>query len=131
MFQLDDDFQKEIGIFDMPVEPKEKLIEGITKTINDRVLIKLSDQITNEKTDELERLTHNPSEAKKWLEQNVPNYITSQEYEEFKKQIDPQANTESMFAINKWFAANLPTYPQVLTQTIEEVKGELKAVSGK
>lgn len=131
MFQLDDDFQKEIGIFDMPNDAKEKMIANITKIINDRVLIKMSDQITDEKTNELENITENPDEAKRWLLENAPNYTTSQEFVEFKKQMDPEVNMDAMFAINKWFATNLPTYPQVLQATIEEVKNELKAVTGK
>lgn len=131
MFQLDDDFQKEVGIFDMPKEAKEKLLEGITKMINDRVMIALSDQLTDDKVDELENIANDSKNARQWLARNVPNYANSQEYDEFKKNVASDADPELMFSISKWLMTNLPTYPQELQQTIEEVKGELSSVDGK
>jgi len=131
MFQVDDSFQQEVGIANMPAEAKAKLIEGITKMINDRVLIKLSDQITNEKIDELEKISTDDTAAKTWLMANIPNYAASEEFVQFSKQIGADANPETMFAINKWFMTNLPTYPSVLEATVQEVKEELKTINGK
>ena len=131
MFDVDEGFQREIGIFNMPDEPKQKLIDGIKQMINDRILIKLSDQITEEKAAELEKITNDNTAAMQWLSANAPNYATSEEFAHFKANIDPNSNVDTMFAINKWFLVNLPSYPAVLAQTINEVKEEIKTINGK
>jgi hypothetical protein len=35
-----------------------------------------------------------------------------------------------LYSQNKWFEANLPTFPAIVEQTKNEVKEELKTVSG-
>jgi hypothetical protein len=132
MYDLDDNFLAEIGIINMPEEARDQLVTGIQKTIQDRVLIKLADQITDFLESEIEQISGSLEYAKDWLKKNFPYYADSNEFAQFSDKVRSGDNdVVQLFAQNKWFEVNLPTFPAVVEQTKEEVKQELKTINGK
>lgn len=127
MFELSEEFLADIGISTMPEPARSTLVANIQKMIQDRVNIKLADDLTDDKVDELERISTSPDAARSWLSDNMPNYEGSSEFEQFKQQVtdgDPAA----LFAQSKWFQSNIPNFAVVLQETIDEVKDELKTI---
>ena len=128
MFNLDEGFIKELGIANQPDDIKQQLISGIEKTIQDRVLLNLSDQITDFLADELEGINSSTGGARSWLEKNIPHYEGSTEFARIKEQFGDDA--VQIYAQSKWFEMNLPTYLQELQTVTEQVKQELLAIKG-
>lgn len=130
MFELSDEYLSELGVMNMPEPGKSNLIKNIKSMIQSRVIIKLADKMTEEKADELERIGQSPDEARAWLTNNLPKFESSPEFEQFKSYIS-DGDPVTLFAQSKWFDVNLPAYPGVLQQTLDEVKLELKTVAGR
>ena len=128
MFSLDESFLEELGIANRPDDIKQQLMAGIEKTIQDRVLLNLSGQITDFLADELEGINSSTEGARGWLEKNIPHYEGSAEFAHIKEQFGD--NAVQVFAQSKWFEMNLPTYLQEVQTVAEQVKQELLAVKG-
>lgn len=95
MFKLDDNLLKELGLGDLPVAEKNKMLAHIYETLEMRVGMKLAEQMTNEQLDEFESFIDRNDEAGalKWLETNFPNYkqVVADELENLKKEIKAAA----------------------------------------
>lgn len=91
MFKLDDNLLKELGLGDLPVAEKNKMLAHIYETLEMRVGMKLAEQMTNEQLDEFEAFIDRNDEAGalKWLETNFPNYkqVVADELENLKSEI--------------------------------------------
>jgi hypothetical protein len=128
MFELSEEYLVDIGIATMPEPAKSTLVDNIKKLIQNRLNIKLADDLTDEKVSELERISSSIDDAKWWLGENFPKYQGSAEFEQFKKQVTDGNDPASLFAQSKWFQVNIPNFAVLLQETMEEVKVELKAV---
>lgn len=128
MFELSEDYLADIGIATMPEPAKSTLVDNIKKLIQNRLNIKLADELTDEKVGELERISTSLDDARWWLGENFPKYQSSAEFEQFKKQVTDGNDPVSLFAQSKWFQVNIPNFAVLLQETMDEVKVELKAV---
>ncbi len=128
MFELSEEYLVDIGIATMPEPAKSTLVDNIKKLIQNRLNIKLADDLTDEKVSELERISSSIDDAKWWLGENFPKYQGSAEFEQFKKQVTDGNDPASLFAQSKWFQVNIPNFAVLLQETMDEVKVELKAV---
>ncbi|MGZ6004730.1 MAG: DUF5663 domain-containing protein [Candidatus Saccharimonadales bacterium] len=95
MFKLDDNLLKELGLAELPVAEKNKMLAHIYETLEMRVGMKLAEQMTNEQLDEFEAFIDRNDEAGalKWLETNFPNYkqVVADELENLKSEIKAAA----------------------------------------
>lgn len=95
MFKLDDNLLKELGLGDLPVDEKNKMLGHIYETLEMRVGMKLAEQMTNEQLDEFESYIDRNDEAGalNWLESNFPNYkqVVADELEALKVEIKQSA----------------------------------------
>ncbi len=128
MFELSEEYLVDIGIATMPEPAKSTLVDNIKKLIQNRLNIKLADDLTDEKVSELERISSSIDDAKWWLGENFPKYQGSAEFEQFKKQVTDGNDPASLFAQSKWFQVNIPNFAVLLQETMDEVKVELKSV---
>lgn len=128
MFELSEEYLADIGIATMPEPARSTLIENIKKLIQNRLNLKLADELTDEKVAELERISTSLDDAKWWLGENYPRYEGSPEYEQFKKQVNEGNDPIALFAQSKWLQVNIPNFAMLLQETLDEVKGELKTV---
>lgn len=95
MFQLDDNLLKELGLGELPVAEKNKMLAHIYETLELRVGMKLAEQMSDEQLDEFEKFIDSNDEAGalKWLETNFPDYkkVVAEELEKLKGEIKTQA----------------------------------------
>jgi len=128
MFDLNEEYLADIGIATMPEPARSTLVTNIKKLIQNRLNIKLADELTDDKVSELERISSSIDDAKWWLGENFPKYRDSAEFEQFKQQVTDGNDPASLFAQSKWFQVNIPNFALLLQQTLDEVKSELKTV---
>ena len=129
MFKLNEDFLEGMGVENESAEVKEQLLAGAEKMIRDRVLLKLSDQITDFLADELAGINESSAGAENWLAKNAPYYTGSEDYKAFEK--DFAENAPQIFAQTKWFQMNLPTYAEEIKIASDQVRNEMLAVVNK
>lgn len=127
MFELNEDFLTEIGIATMPEPARSTLVANIQKMVQDRVNIRIADELTDEKVDELERISTSLDDAKWWLGENMPRYEGSVEFEQFRQQVT-DSDPITLFAQTKWIQMNIPNFAAVLQETLDQVKDELKTI---
>ena len=128
MFDLSEEYLTDIGIATMPEPAKSTLVANIKKLIQNRLNIKLADELTDEKVSELERISTSIDDARWWLGENLPKYQDSAEFDQFKQQVLDGGDPVSLFAQSKWLQLNIPNFATLLQQTMDEVKGELQTV---
>lgn len=106
MFQLDDNFLRDLGLGSLPAPEKNKMLAHIYETLELRVGMKLADQMSDQQLDEFEKYIDSNDEAGalKWLETNFSDYkkVVADELEKLKSEIKTQA-------------------PQILQATLAEV----------
>lgn len=95
MFRLDDNLLQELGLGELPVAEKNKMLAHIYETLELRVGMRLAEQMSDAQLDEFESFIDKNDEAGalKWLETNFPNYkdVVAEELEKLKGEIKTQA----------------------------------------
>ena len=130
MFKLDDKFLEEIGLGALPAEQKQAFLQHIYSELEMRVGEKLTDGMEDELLDEFGNFVdQNEDGMKKWFEENLPDYADRDDYKQLRA-----ANTEapekavmSEYGAMKWLQLNRPDYPQVVAETLEDLKNEIKS----
>ena len=97
MLKIDDSTLQELGLGDLPVEEKDKLLAHIYDTLELRVGTRLAEAMTDQQLDEFEQFIDNDDQdgALKWLEANLPHYpqVVAEELDKLKTEIKQQSDT--------------------------------------
>ncbi len=85
---FDDKFLQEMGLSAMPESEKRKFLDYIQEELEVRIGERISRGLTETQLNEFDQLT-DQNEARKWLEQNRPDYreIVTRTIEEMKTEI--------------------------------------------
>ena len=67
------EFLTEIGINDAPEDVKAKLIAGLEDLARRKLIIRISDIITDEQAEQFGNIT-DEKEAAEWIKTNIPNF---------------------------------------------------------
>lgn len=84
---------KELGIEDLPLEQKEKILLDVTTIINQDISLRLLEELPEEKAKELETLltdfADDPDRLQIFFRQEVPNFdeIVQEEIAKYKQQL--------------------------------------------
>ena len=95
MIKLDDDFLAELGLAALSAEDKKEMLAQIYHTLEERVGMRLAQNMTDQQLQEFEQLMDANDEAGafKWLQTNVPNYkeVVADELEKLKSEVKQAA----------------------------------------
>lgn len=95
MIKLDNNLLIELGLGNLPVEDKRKMLAHIYETLEMRVGTELANQMTDDQLLEFEDFIkrNDESSALDWLEQNFPNYrdVVASEFEKLRAEIAQSA----------------------------------------
>jgi hypothetical protein len=95
MIKLDDDFLAELGLAALSAEDKKEMLAQIYHTLEERVGMRLAQNMTDQQLQEFEQLMDANDEAGafKWLQTNVPNYkeVVADELEKLKAEVKQAA----------------------------------------
>lgn len=135
MFQLDDQFLKDIGMADLPEDQKDAFLQHIYATLEERVGIKLSDGMSDEQLEEFEKIIDkDDATVASWLAAHVPNFQTDDLFIRMQNATNLPANDpglKSEYASTKWLEVNRPDYRAVVAAVLDELKEEIIANSKK
>lgn len=130
MFQLDDNFLKDLGLDNLPEEQKKAFLQHIYEELELRVGTRLAEGLSDTQLAEFEALIERDADkVGAWLEQNVPDYQTRPDYQKMLQQAQGQNIDKlallSEYAATKWLEINRPDYRDVVAAVLTELKGEI------
>lgn len=132
MFQLDDNFLKDLGLQGLPDDQKTAFLQHIYEELELRVGARLADGLSDTQLSEFESLIERDADnVGAWLENNLPDYRSQSDYQQLLEQAkdknyDPVAFA-SEYAATKWLELNRPDYRDVVASVLEELKAEIIA----
>lgn len=130
MFQLDDNFLKDLGLENLPDEQKKAFLQHIYEELELRVGTRLAEGLSDAQLGEFEALIERDTDkVSAWLQQNVPDYQSRPDFQKLQEQvkgqnIDPVA-VLSEYAATKWLEINRPDYRDVVASVLNELKEEI------
>lgn len=129
MFQLDDNFLKDLGLEQLPEEQKQAFLQHIYEELELRVGTKLSDGLSDQQLDEFEGIIDRKEDAvAQWIATHMPNYQADEVFVRLQQSTGLPADDvrlKAEFAATKWLEVNRPDYRNVVAQVLEELKGEI------
>lgn len=129
MFQLNDDFLKELGLDGLPEEQRKPFLDHIYSELELRVGQRLSDGMSDAQLDEFANIIDKvPGAVDGFLAQHAPNYSQEPMFQKLQQALkvdvnDPRLKDE--FAATKWLEVNRPDYRDVVTAVMGELKQEI------
>lgn len=131
MFQLNDDFLKELGLDGMPEEQRKPFLTHIYSELELRVGERLSQGMSDAQLDEFANIIDKvPGAVDAFLEKYSPNYMEDQIFQRLSQATglamdDPRLKDE--YSATKWLEVNRPDYRDVVTAVMGELKQEILA----
>jgi hypothetical protein len=129
MFNLSEEYLKEVGVAIMPQAMQDEIIPGIIKSIQGKISIKMSEQLSDLLINEFDYLTLGTAdEVRNWLVKVIPYYIESPEYVTAMKESGASEDDfVKAYGVTKWLEMNVPNYSQLVADAMEETKQGLIA----
>lgn len=132
MFQLDDNFLKDLGLDNLPEEQKTAFLQHIYEELELRVGTRLAEGLSDKQLSEFESLIERDEQkVQEWLQQNLPDYQSRPDYQKLQEQTKDQNVDQvavlSEYAATKWLELNRPDYRDVVAAVLEELKNEIAA----
>ena len=140
MFQLDDNFLKEVGLDTLPEEQKQAFLQHIYEQLELSVGTRLSEGLNEQQMSEFESFidatsaqdetTRDTAENKvrTWFDNNLADYQTRPDFVQLQGTA-PQDVSEmvilSEYGSLKWLELNRPDYRQVVADELEKIKKEI------
>ncbi len=136
MFQLNDDFLKEIGLDGLPEEQRKPFLQHIYSELELRVGERLSQGMTDAQLDEFANIIDRvQAVVDKFLTKHAPNYTQDPMFQKLYQALlvdNPNLSQDDVrlrneFAATKWLEVNRPDYRDVVAAVMEELKKEIIA----
>jgi hypothetical protein len=129
MFQLDDNFLKELGLDGLPEDQKKAFLQHIYEELELRVGTKLSEGLSEQQMQEFESFVDQDDEkVRAWLDKNLPDYAQQADFQRLKASAPaniPEIVVLAEYASLKWLELNRPDYRQVVASELEVIKSEI------
>lgn len=131
MFQLNDDFLKEIGLDGLPEEQRKPFLQHIYGELELRVGERLSQGMSDAQLDEFANIIDKvPNAVDDFLAKHAPDYQTDPMFQRLVQatNVDPSdPRLKDEFAATKWLEVNRPDYRDVVASVMNELKKEIIA----
>lgn len=129
MFQLNDEFLKELGLDQLPEDQRKPFLDHIYSELELRVGERLSQGMSDAQLDEFANIIDKvPGAVDEFLGKHAPQYQQEPMFQRLVQATgvsadDPRLKDE--FAATKWLEVNRPDYRDVVAAVMEELKKEI------
>jgi hypothetical protein len=129
MFQLDDQFLKDIGLADLPDEQKKPFLQHVYDQLEYRVGVRLSEGMTDAQLEEFEAIIDRKEDVvSAWIQNNAPSYAAEEVFQKIQQASGLTADNPALkaeYAATKWLEINRPDYRDVVAKTLDDLKNEI------
>lgn len=131
MFQLDDQFLKDIGLADLPEEQKKPFLQHVYDQLEYRVGVRLSEGMSDDQLEEFEAIIDRKEDiVNTWIQANAPSYAAEEVFKKIQQASGLAADNpvlKAEYAATKWLEVNRPDYRDVVAATLNELKSEINS----
>jgi hypothetical protein len=131
MFQLDDNFLKDLGLDSLPDEQKRAFLQHIYEELELRVGTKLSEGLSEQQMQEFESFVDQKEDkVTAWFEANLPDFDQREDFQQLKSRVPAGTAPIALMAEYgslKWLEMNRPDYRQVVATELDALKAEIVA----
>ena len=130
MFSIDEKFVDQLGLSALPQDEKKEFAEHIKGELEMRVGDRLTEGMSDEALDEFGYFVDGDLEGMhNWFNANLPDFRNDPQYQQLAKEQPgaPEQALMSQFGALKWLQLNRPDYPQVVANTLNELRQEIIA----
>ena len=131
MFQLNEEFLKELGLDDLPEEQRKPFLQHIYSELELRVGERLSQGMSEAQLDEFANIIDKtPGVVEGFLAKYAPNYQQEPMFQRLLQASGAAADDTRLrdeFAATKWLEVNRPDYRDVVAAVMGELKKEIIA----
>lgn len=129
MFQLNDEFLKELGLDRLPEEQRKPFLDHIYSELELRVGERLSQGLSDAQLDEFANIIDKvPGAVDEFLAKHSPQFQQEPMFQRLVQATGVQADDPRLkdeFAATKWLEVNRPDYRDVVAAVMEELKKEI------
>lgn len=129
MFQLDDQFLKDIGLADLPEEQRKPFLQHVYDQLEYRVGVRLSEGMSDTQLEEFEAIIDRKEDVvNNWIQTNAPSYAAEEAFHKMQQASGLAADNlvlKAEYAAAKWLEINRPDYRDVVAKTLDELKSEI------
>ncbi len=129
MFQLDDNFLKDLGLDSLPEEQRQAFLQHVYEELELRVGTKLSEGLSEPQMLEFEAfIEQDEDKVKQWLADNLPDFASRKDYQQMRASAPADVAdiaVMSEYSSLKWLELNRPDYRQVVANELEKLKKEI------
>ena len=129
MFQLNDEFLKELGLDQLPEDQRKPFLDHIYSELELRVGERLSQGMSDAQLDEFANIIDKvPGSVEEFLAKHAPNYQQEPVFQRLMQATGAQADDPALrdeFAATNWLEVNRPDYRNVVAAAMEELKKEI------
>lgn len=130
MLQLDNSLLEEMGLGSLPEDQKKAFLDHFREQLEMKVGTKLSEGLTDAQLNEFESfMNRDKQKVEAWLAQYVPDYSDDETYKKLVGTAPsdvPAGVVLAEYASLKWLSVNRPDYRKIVSDTVEELKEEVK-----
>lgn len=129
MFQLNDQFLKDLGLDQLPEEQRAAFLQHIYSELELRVGTQLSDGMSDAQLDEFEAVIDKKDDViTRWISQYAPQYHQDPVFLRLQQATGLDVNDVNLrneYVATKWLEVNRPDYRDVVAATLEAIKQEV------
>lgn len=132
MFQLDENFLKDIGLDDLPEEQKKPFLQYVYDKLELAVGMELAAGLTDAQEEEFGQvIDRNEDVIVTWIAKNTPYYHEDEAFKRIMQAYgitDPNnKNLRDEYVATKWLEINRPNYRDIVLNTMESLKREISS----
>ncbi len=128
MQKIDESFLESIGITGISDTQKEAFLQYAQDQLEIRIGEKMSEGLSDEQLDEFEKIIDNdPETINRWMS-NYQNFKEDEIYKKLEQTLGGgEEELKSDYVTAKWLDQNCPQYQQIITESIDAIRGEITA----
>lgn len=127
MFQINESFLEGLGLESMSEDDKKNFLEYVQDQMELRIGERISSNMDNEKQDEFAKLADGDEAIANEVMMRYPHFEDDEVYANILASSDGNKEVATnQYATLKWLEENCPNYQEVVKNTIDEIRKEIK-----
>ena len=128
MFDLNENFLKELGLENMPADQRAPFLKHVETEMDQRIGKRISDQLSDEKFEEFIKLSDGDQMLVAATLAAQGDYKSSEEYKALVEVAGgDNPALEGEYASMLWIMQNVPGYDQIVNEEVDKLTAEIKA----
>lgn len=128
MFDLNENFLKEVGLEAMPEDQRAVFLKHVEGEMDARIGKRISDKLSDEKFTEFIKLSDGDAGLVAQTLGALGNYKSTEEWKMLVEAVGAETpELEKEYASMVWIMTNVPEYDQIVNEEIDKLTAEIRA----